>query len=127
MKENIAEKMVKTMRLTQRLSDTFYLASNILLMTIFFLSFTFNRDEYVATIILATITIVTFLSKYYKGEWILYVTGVVLGIVIELGGNQIYKLQYWIDGSFYGMPLWLPLLWGFTFILINRLGKLVVA
>lgn len=99
---------------------------NIVLTLLFSVSFLFNKNEYVATTIILILTAIIFLIKYENGEWIIFAIGIGVGIFLEFGGDMIYKLQYWESGSFFGIPLWLPLFWGYAFVLINRIGRLVV-
>jgi len=61
-----------------------------------------------------------------KGEAFLLALGILFGVLVEVGGDAIYKLQYWENGSFLGIPFWLPLYWGFCFVMIRRFGNLVV-
>jgi hypothetical protein len=97
-----------------------------ILIIIFFISLATIKSELWSLIILVACIIITFTVKYQKKEWILLLVGTVLGIVLEVGGDLIYKLQYWNTESFLGVPLWLPLLWGFQFIIVYRLGAIIV-
>jgi hypothetical protein len=84
------------------------------------------KNEFLITISIIVLFIACFFFEYHKGELSLLFIGIITGIIIELGGSLIYKLQYWIVGSFFGIPLWLPLLWGYGFIFIRRIGNIVV-
>lgn len=98
----------------------------LVLVGIFFASLAILNSEISSTIILLLCILIMFAVKYQKREWILVVVGTVLGIILEIGGDMIYKLQYWNTDSFFGIPLWLPLLWGFQFVLVYRIGSLIV-
>ena len=67
-----------------------------------------------------------FRARYYRGEVLLFVVGTLFGVVFELGGDAIYKLQYWSQGSFFGIPAWLPLFWGLGFVFIRRFGNALI-
>jgi hypothetical protein len=67
-----------------------------------------------------------FRVRYYPREWLLFTLGSALGIVFELGGDAIYKLQSWSEGSLFGIPAWLPLFWGLGFVFIRRFGNTVL-
>jgi membrane-bound metal-dependent hydrolase YbcI (DUF457 family) len=70
--------------------------------------------------------VLTFLIRYYKNEWKILFIGIVLSLFFEIGGDLIYKAQFWENASFFGIPLWLPLLWGYGFIIIRRVGNFII-
>ena len=37
-----------------------------------------------------------------------------------------YREQFWANTSWLDVPLWLPLAWGMGFIIIRRLGDIIV-
>lgn len=84
------------------------------------------KNEFLITISVIVLLICGFFLEYHKGEWSLFIIGIITCIVIEIGGSQIYKLQYWISGSFFSIPLWLPILYGYSFIFIRRIGNIIV-
>lgn len=84
------------------------------------------RQEIIISIILILILLLTFKIKYNKNEIYLFIFGIITGFVIEVGSDLIYKLQYWENGSLFGIPIWLPLLWGYGFIFIRRIGNIIV-
>ena len=85
------------------------------------------KQEILVTLFLLLVLIIIFsFLEYHKGEWILFFIGAIVGIVLELGGDLIFPLQSWADGSLFGIPLWLPILWGYSFVFIRRIGKLIV-
>ncbi len=88
--------------------------------------FLFIHNEFVLAAVFLLLILINFKIKYYKGEWKLFFLGLIIGIVLELGGDLVFKLQYWEQASFFGIPLWLPLFWGFAFVLIRRIGNSVV-
>jgi hypothetical protein len=85
-----------------------------------------SRNELLITAGLIIAILATFKIKYYKGEWLFFLIGVIAGIILEVGGDLIYQLQYWQQGSLFGVPLWLPLFWGCAFVFIRRTGNLIV-
>ncbi len=95
-----------------------------ILMIIFFVTLGILKSELWSTIIVLMCVAITFGIKHYNREWLLFVIGVITGIICEIGGDLLYKLQYWENASFFGIPYWLPLLWGFGFILTYRIRHL---
>lgn len=88
--------------------------------------FLIAKSELAITLLFLVLIFVLFKLQYFKGEWKVFVLGVVLGVVLELGGDLIFKLQYWNDASFFGIPLWLPLIWGYEFVFMRRIGNFLV-
>jgi hypothetical protein len=104
---------------------TSIIVPSILLM-LFFVTLAMFESEIISSIILLLFIIITFTIKHNHREWLLVLIGIILGIVFEVGGDLIYKLQYWNSGMLFGLPLWLPLLWGFGFLIIHRVGAIIV-
>lgn len=86
----------------------------------------FTTDEIIVSFWLLFVLVAGFLVRYDKGEWKLLLLGIVLGTILELGGDVFNKVQYWEQGNFFGIPLWLPLMWGIGFIYIRRIGNIII-
>ncbi len=56
------------------------------------------------------------------GEVYLFYIGVLAGFVLEVGFRFLGYQQVWLDASLFGIPYWLPIVWGVGFVLITRLG-----
>lgn len=56
------------------------------------------------------------------GETHLYFLGVVFGMAIEIGFRYLGYQQVWEEATLFGVPYWLPLVWGIGFVLVTRLG-----
>jgi len=97
-----------------------------ILLILFIISLGIFRNELISTAILLACIIITFSVGRHKREWLLFIVGTALGILFEIGGDLVYKLQYWEEASLFGIPYWLPLLWGFGFIIIYRIGAMIV-
>lgn len=91
-----------------------------------FIIFLFTKNEILITIGIIILILITFKIKHYPGEWKLVLTGIILGFLFETIGDTIYKLQYWESATLLGLfPIWLPLLWGYGFIFIRRIGNFI--
>ena len=84
-----------------------------------------HREFLIAAGVVVVVAL-AFRVRYYPREWLLFTLGSALGIVFELGGDAIYKLQSWSEGSLFGIPAWLPLFWGLGFVFIRRFGNTVL-
>lgn len=78
--------------------------------------------EKVLTLFIILVTVGIFLLAYHKNEWALFLVGILFGIIIEIGLRYFGYQQVWKDASFFGVPYWLPLVWGVGFVIITRLG-----
>ena len=88
--------------------------------------FLFTQKELFIVIGMVLLIGLSFAIKYYANEWKLLLAGIILGFVFEIGGDLIYKAQYWNNASLFGIPFWLPLMWGYGFIFIRRIGNILV-
>jgi len=84
------------------------------------------KNELIVTLSCIGLIFLGFYLHQKKGEIKFFIIGILFGLVVEFGGDLVYKLQYWEQGSLFGIPLWLPLYWGICFILIHRLGLKLV-
>ena len=85
----------------------------------------FWQSEIILTILVILALIATFKIKYYKKEWQLFLVGCIIGLIFELVGNFVLG-QSWPEASFFTIPIWLPLGWGYGFILMRRIGNIIV-
>ena len=98
----------------------------VIMLGVFPLIFIITKNEWIIALWTIILIGIIWLVKYNNKEWILVVVGIILGIIGEKGGDMIYQLQYWNSGSFFGIPIWLPIIWGFGFLLMYRIGRLIV-
>ena len=68
---------------------------------------------------------ITWILLYRKGEFLLLFLGVLCGALVEIGLRYFGFQQVWNNASLFGVPYWLPLVWGFGFVVITRLGIFV--
>jgi hypothetical protein len=88
--------------------------------------FLFTTNEFIVTFWVLLLIASLLLIQYERGEWKVLGLGILAGLISEIGGDMIAKLQYWESGVLLGVPLWLPLLWGFGFVFIRRIGNKVL-
>jgi hypothetical protein len=56
----------------------------------------------------------------------MFITGLIFGLFIELFLGLIIRTQFWENASFFGIPYWLPIVWGYGFIVIYKIGDFIV-
>ena len=64
--------------------------------------------------------------SYEKKEELLILFGIILGFIIEVVLGLVYRAQFWENASLFGVPIWLPLICGYGFLIIRRIGNLIV-
>ena len=79
-------------------------------------------SELTLTGVIVLLTIFTFLVHRNKGEYTLFIVGLITGFVIEVGLGLIARQQNWENASLWGVPFWLPVVWGLGFVVITRIG-----
>ena len=98
---------------------------NVFAIILFFLIESFYPSEYLLLILLITLSFVILkLNKFREAK--LYILGLILGFIVEYLMGFISRSQYWINTSLLPIPLWLPFAWGYGFIIVYKIGKLIV-
>lgn len=89
-----------------------------------FLAFesTGELSELSLTAFIITIAFLIFIVKDHKNELYLFLSGFIVGCVIEIGLRVLGYQQTWTSASFFGVPYWLPIAWGIGFVIITRFG-----
>src|SRR3989304_8063467 len=80
-------------------------------------------NELIFTTAIILILLINFKIKYYKNEWTLFFIGMILGFFIEVVLGLYYRMQYWENARLLGVPIWLPIVWGYGFVFIRRVGN----
>lgn len=98
---------------------------SILLIVLFIFELFLTEWQFFAVVIIFSIFSVLIKPENNKEKY-LYIIGVLLGLVIEIGLGLIHRQQMWTNASLWGVPVWLPFIWGLGFIYIRRIGNLIV-
>lgn len=88
---------------------TYFLWENNLLLTIVF-----------TAMLTATLTI-----KRYPGDIFALIYGSVLGFALEVFQTSIAKFHSFSNPDILGIPIWMPLVWGYGFVLMKRIGTII--
>lgn len=86
----------------------------------------FLRNEIIVTIIFAVIILTLFLTRYKKKELLIFIFGFLTGLFIEIWGQLVGFFQWQTFNSILLIPLWLPLSWGYSFVVIRRIGNILI-
>jgi hypothetical protein len=85
----------------------------------------FFRTEMAITILAVLGIVLTFFISYNKKEYIVFLFGLIIGLIFEIIGN-FWLGQNWPEASFFTIPIWLPLTWGYGFVIIRRIGNILI-
>jgi len=85
----------------------------------------FFRTEIAITLLAILGIVLTFIIRYHKKEYLVLLFGLIIGVIFELIGN-FWLGQNWPEASFFSIPIWLPVTWGYGFIIIRRIGNILI-
>lgn len=71
------------------------------------------------------IALLMFLFSKRKEDFLLFVIGGLFGAFAE-GFAMSYGAWVYANSDFFGIPLWLPLLWGIAAIYMNKIQKGII-
>lgn len=97
-----------------------------LFVILFFVLETLFRNELLLTIVVILFGIlIAYLPHERKTKIWLWIIGIIVGFTIEVLMGFVSRSQYWNYGSLFGVPLWLPFVWGLGFETIYLLGRYI--
>lgn len=89
------------------------------------ITYFFHENSILLTFIyLALIGILLFI-KYKPGDLFSLCYGAVLGFAIEVFETNITRIHTFAHADFLGMPMWMPIVWGYGFMLMKRIGIII--
>lgn len=84
------------------------------------------HSELGLTLLIIVLLAGTWYISYTKREWLVFLMGLIIGLLFEVGDGLIYRSQFWQQDTLWGVPLWLPVLWGYGFVFIRRIGNTII-
>lgn len=98
----------------------FTICINLLPPILMVLLIPFVSNDYILTVLYIIIMIIAVTAKYEKGEYKYILFGFFIMIASEYlfisTGVEVFRR----NSLFSAMPLWLPFLWGYTFLAMKR-------
>jgi len=82
--------------------------------------------EILSTIIYILILASLFKIRYKKEEFKIFLFGAVCGLIVEGWGKILFIFSWQKFNSLLPVPLWVPIVWGFAFIIMRRIGNLMM-
>lgn len=107
------------------MTDRQYAMLTVIVWVAFFLAQVLILHELPLTILAIAVSALL-LSRRVPGEIHLFAFGILMSLIIELGLGLIARSQNWSHASLFGIPFWLPLMWGYGFVVMRRIGNVVV-
>ncbi|MDP3710841.1 MAG: hypothetical protein Q8R29_03950 [bacterium] len=102
--------------------------THVLPVVVFFvLKKIFEADEIISTILMILVFVsYLYFTGFKRRELELLIMGCIIGFMLEVVLGAVYREQFWVNASLFGVPIWLPLAWGMGFVIIRRLGDIIV-
>lgn len=86
------------------------------------LSYFFWQYGFLLAVIYLTVTLLLIYRHGDKTEFIIFLYGVALGLLVETVGTSVSGYQSFAKPDFAGIPVWLPIVWGYGFVAMKRVG-----
>lgn len=86
------------------------------------LSYLFWQNNLVLFAIYLTLSLGLIFWHKDRTEFVIFGYGLIVGLVVEIIGTKISGYQSFTKPDFGGIPLWLPVAWGYGFVAIKRVG-----
>ncbi len=86
------------------------------------LSYLFWQNSVLLFIIYLVLTLGLIYFHKDKTEFIIFFYGIVIGGLVEIVGTQVSGYQSFTKSDFFGIPVWLPVAWGYGFVVMKRIG-----
>lgn len=89
------------------------------------LSYLLWRNSMLLFLVYLILTVGLILWRRDKKEFIIFGYGILIGFIVETIGTQISGYQSFTEPDFLGIPLWLPIVWGYGFVAMKRIGDAI--
>ncbi|MBI2176571.1 hypothetical protein HYU40_04485 [Candidatus Woesearchaeota archaeon] len=86
--------------------------------------FLWSHTVLFSVILLAMIGLL-FSIKRLHGDIFAFGYGMLMGFVIEVFETDIAHIHTFAAADLFGMPLWMPIIWGYGFVLMKRIGIII--
>lgn len=88
-------------------------------------SYFFWQNTLVLSLIyLAASLLLIYLHKD-RTEFMIFLYGALIGSIVEVIGVNISGYQSFSKPDILGIPIWLPIVWGYGFVAIKRIGSAI--
>ncbi len=90
-----------------------------------FFSYIFWQNNFILFIIYLGLTFGLISFHKDRAEFAMFAYGLIVGFVIEVFDTRIAGYQSFANPDFLGIPMWLPIAWGYGFVGMKRVGFII--
>ena len=83
------------------------------------------KHNFILTILLLLFWIFALKFWHLKHDFYFFITAMIIGPIAEIVAIY-FKVWSYSNPTFLGIPIWLPLVWGFSVILIKRFSEIFI-
>jgi hypothetical protein len=110
---------------TEIMKKIFSIFVNTLPVLLMILLIPFVKNDYLLAVIYFVLTVVAFVIKRNKNDFLFYVFGFFIMILSEYLFTSTGVETFNRNTLFGLMPIWLPLLWAYGFVVIKRSAEIL--
>jgi|SRR3989344_3247295 len=89
------------------------------------LSYLFWRNNLLLTGMYLILITLLLKLRYQLVDGTALIIGFFVGCIVEIIGTSVAGYQVFVNQSFLGIPLWLPLAWAYGFMAMKRIGRIL--
>ena len=89
------------------------------------LSYLFWRNNVLLFSLYLALTLILIYLHKDRTEITVFIYGILVGTLVEVLGTQVSGYQSFSQPDFGGIPMWLPLAWGYGFVAMARIGAIL--
>jgi uncharacterized membrane protein YoaT (DUF817 family) len=92
------------------------------ILCVFIIAFMWSDNALLSIVSLAGCSIALYIWHRERSELLLFITGAVIGPTVEIICIH-YGAWSYSNPSFWGIPLWLPIVWGYVAVYLKRVHE----
>ena len=85
-------------------------------------SYLFWQNNFLLLAIYLILSVVLIFWRGDNSEFAIFAYGIIIGGIVEIIGTEVSGYQSFSNPNFLGIPIWLPIVWGYGFVAMKRIG-----
>jgi len=90
-----------------------------------FLTYLFWKNNIILLAVYLIAILIILKIKYQRGDLFALCYGFIIGLLVETVGASVSRYQSFANPDFLGIPMWLPVVWAYGFVLMKRIGVII--
>lgn len=90
-----------------------------------FLTYLFWKNNIILLAVYLIAISIILKIKYQRGDLSALFYGFIIGLIVETIGTSVSHYQSFANPDFLGIPMWLPIVWAYGFMLMKRIGVII--